>query len=184
MRFCRTPAPCRQKAVSCPAFDDCAAIPILKPEIVIEERRWIPYPLIIRHYIEKPKCAKGNKFVTWYRNQREECRIKSQRRKDAKRLQEAKERMERERCLKELRRLHSHHQSLCCRTQSLPAFSKSTKKTRKEDKIKCKTRAITAKRDKKKCSRAEGSSSFNVCCNLICCFALITVVGLIILYFI
>ncbi|XP_013141742.1 PREDICTED: uncharacterized protein LOC106105827 isoform X1 [Papilio polytes] len=190
----RSSSPTPERAVSLPNLDK--SIPILKPEIVIEERRWCPYPMIIRHYIEKPKSSE--KFMAlkkWYKCNQEKRKKKAEQKKDMQRVLAEKERIERERCLKELRRLHSHHQSLCCRSQSLPTFSKSSKPA-KSCKISYKTRATTAKdnrckikklkkRRKDECRRR--SSPFGCikfCCNVICCCTLLTIVALAIIVFV
>ncbi|KPJ08667.1 hypothetical protein RR48_03773 [Papilio machaon] len=136
-------SPTPERTVSLPNLDK--SIPILKPEIVIEERRWYPYPMIIRHYIEKPKSSeKFTALKKWYKSNQEKRRKKAERKKDMQKILAEKERIERERCLKELRRLHSHHQSLCCRSRSLPTFGKFSK-PEKSCKISYKTRATTAK---------------------------------------
>ncbi|XP_013173312.1 PREDICTED: uncharacterized protein LOC106122009 isoform X2 [Papilio xuthus] len=190
----RSSSPTPERAVSLPNLDK--SIPILKPEIVIEERRWCPYPMIIRHYIEKPKSSeKFTALKKWYKCNQEKRKKKAEQKRDMQRVLAEKERIERERCLKELRRLHSHHQSLCCRSQSLPTFSKSSKPA-KSCKISYKTRATTAKdkcklkklkkKPKKEKCRQKSSpfGCIKFCCNVICCCTILTIVALAIIVFV
>ncbi|CAH2047434.1 unnamed protein product, partial [Iphiclides podalirius] len=178
--------------VSCPAFaigcDKCSPISILRPELVIEERRWYPYPKVIRHYIEKPKEKKVNCLKKSYRKLVEEWRQRAQRKEDEKRMLEAKERIERERCLRELRRLHSYHQTLCNRTQSFPEFSKDMNKIcSTKSKIKWKSRSVSANRDQEKSTKKGCCSGFSFIrfgCNILCFMTVITIIGVTILFFV